>query len=119
MAISHRGGMRRHGRSSKNGSVCSDALIVDSSYATESSRCSTRAQPEPNDFDCIVVLQAGTRYETLQPFQRWVADTREASRRYRGDIFVARTDQPTLDIYCDFFAMNRHGKQIGLVEVTL
>jgi hypothetical protein len=78
-----------------------------------------RAQPEPNDFDCIVVLQAGTRYETLQPFQRWVADTREASRRYRGDIFVARTDQPTLDIYCDFFAMNRHGKQIGLVEVTL
>jgi hypothetical protein len=38
------------------------------------------AQPEPNDFDCIVVLQAGTRYETLQPFQRWGADTREASR---------------------------------------
>lgn len=76
------------------------------------------ARPEPNDFDCIVVLHAGTQYETLQPFQRWVADTREASRRYRGDIFVARTDQPTLAIYGDFFAMNRQGRQVGLVEVT-
>lgn len=77
------------------------------------------ARPEPNDFDGIVVLRAGTQYDTLQPFQRWFADTREASRRYRGDIFVARADQPTLDIYCDFFAMNRHGKQVGLVEVIL
>lgn len=77
------------------------------------------ARPEPNDFDCIVVLHAGTQYDTLQPFQRWVADTREASRRYRGDIFVARTDQPTLGIYGDFFAINRHDKQVDLVEVTL
>ena len=77
------------------------------------------ARPAPNDFDCIVVLHAGTRYEMLQPFQRWVADTREASRRYRGDIFVATADQPTLGVYLEFFAVNRHGKQVGLVEVTL
>ena len=77
------------------------------------------ARPEPNDFDCSIVLRTGTAYDTLQPFQRWVADTREASRRYRSDIFVARVDQPTLVIYSDFFAMNRHGKQVGLVEVTL
>jgi hypothetical protein len=50
--------------------------------------CFVSARPEPNDFDCIVVLHAGTRYDTLQPFQRWVADTREASRRYRGDILL-------------------------------
>ncbi len=49
-------------------------------------------QAEPNDFNCIVVLRAGTRYENLKPFQRWVADTREASRRYEGDVFVARAD---------------------------
>ena len=77
------------------------------------------ARPAPNDFDCIVVLHAGTRYEMLQPFQRWVADTREASRRYRGDIFVATADQSALGIYMEFFAVNRHGKQVGLVEVTL
>jgi hypothetical protein len=76
-------------------------------------------RPEPNDFDCIVVLQAGVHYETLRPFQRWVADTREASRRYRGDIFVARIDQPTLEVYRDFFSINRQGKQVGLVEVIL
>ena len=42
-----------------------------------------------------------------------------ARRRYRGDIFVATADQATLDVYLEFFAMNRHGKQVGLVEVTL
>jgi hypothetical protein len=77
------------------------------------------ARPEPNDFDCVVVLHAGTHYGALQPFQRWVADTREASRRYRGDIFVARADQATLPLYLAFFAVNRQGKQIGLVEVVL
>ncbi len=88
-----------------------DRVIFGGSFVTGKS--------EPNDFDCIVVLQAGVRYETLQPFQRWIADTREASRRYRGDIFVARIDPQALEAYRDFFSMNRQGKQVGLVEVTL
>lgn len=74
---------------------------------------------EPNDFDCVIVLKAATRYEALQPSQRWVTETREASRRYGGDVFVARVDQSTLDVYLDFFAVNRRGKRVGLVEVTL
>jgi hypothetical protein len=77
------------------------------------------SKSEPNDFDCIIVLKTETRYEELLPFQRWVADTREASRRYGGDVFVARTDQPTLAMYLDFFSMNRRGKRVGLVEVQL
>jgi len=77
------------------------------------------SKSEPNDFDCIIVLQAETRYEELLPFQRWVADSREASRRYGGDIFVARTDQPTLAMYINFFSTNRRGKRVGLVEVQL
>ena len=77
------------------------------------------SKSEPNDFDCIIVLKAETRYEELLPFQRWVADTREASRRYGGDIFVTRTNQPTLAMYLDFFCMNRRGKRVGLVEVQL
>jgi hypothetical protein len=88
-----------------------DRLIFGGSFVS--------ARSEPNDFDCIVVLSVGTRYETLQPFQRWIADTREASHRYGGDVFVARADQSTLDMYCDFFSVNRDGKQVGLVEVTL
>ena len=77
------------------------------------------SRTEPNDFDCVMVLKAATQYEDLQPSQRWVADTRAASRRYRGDVFVARADQSTLAVYVDFFAMNRRGKRVGLVEVTL
>ena len=57
--------------------------------------------------------------ENSPAFQRWVADTREASRRYRGDIFVARTDQSTFGLYCAFFAHNREGREVGLVEVAL
>ena len=74
---------------------------------------------EPNDFDCILVLKAETQYEDLLPSQRWVADTREASRRYGGDVFVARTNQPMLTMYLDFFGTNRRGKRVGLVEVVL
>ena len=74
---------------------------------------------EPNDFDCIIVLKAEIHCENLLPFQRWVADTREASRRYGGDVFVAKTDQPTLAMYLDFFRTNRRGKRVGLVEVQL
>jgi hypothetical protein len=77
------------------------------------------SRAEPNDFDCIIVLKTSMRYEDLQPSQRWIADTREASRRYRGDVFVTRADHPTLAIYMEFFAMNRRGKRVGLVEVML
>jgi len=76
-------------------------------------------QKRANDFDCIIVLKAETHYEELLPFQRWVAATREASRRYGGDVFVARTNQPTLAMYLDFFRTNRRGKRVGLVEVPL
>jgi hypothetical protein len=65
------------------------------------------------------VLKAEVRYGTLQPSQRWVAETPEASRRYGGDVFVARVDQATLAVYLDFFAVNRQGKRVGLVEVSL
>ena len=72
-----------------------------------------------NPFHRKVRLKAETHYEELLPFQRWVADTREASRRYGGDVFVARTNQLTLAMYLDFFRTNRRGKRVGLVEVVL
>jgi len=88
-----------------------ERIIFGGSFVTSKS--------EPNDFDCIIVLKAETPYEDLLPFQRWVADTREASRRYGGDVFVARIRQSTLAMYLDFFCTNRRGKRVGLVEVAL
>lgn len=78
-----------------------------------------RMMPEPNDFDCIVVLHATTQYDTLRPDQLQIADARRARSRYVGDIFVAREGQRTLALYIDFFSRNRDGKLIGIVEVTL
>jgi len=88
-----------------------DRIVFGGSFVT--------ASPGPNDFDCIVVLKPGTSYDNLQPFQRWVADTREASRRYQSDVFVAKADQPTLPVYLELFSVNRRGKRVGLVEVIL
>jgi hypothetical protein len=78
-----------------------------------------RATAEPNDFDCIVVLQTTTQYEALRPDQLQIADAGIARVRYQGDIFVAREGQLTLSLYIDFFSRNRDGKIIGMVEVTL
>jgi uncharacterized protein DUF6932 len=78
-----------------------------------------KAIAEPNDFDCIIVLQADTRYETLRPDQLCVADAQAARNRYGGDIFIAREGQSTLAMYIDFFSRNRDGKIVGLIEVIL
>lgn len=78
-----------------------------------------RAVTDPNDFDCIVVLQAETRYDMLRPDQLQIADARLARERYKGDIFVAREGQTVLAMYIDFFSRNRDGKIVGMVEVTL
>jgi len=88
-----------------------ECLIFRGSFVT--------SKGEPNDFDCLIVLKAETHYEDLLPFQRWVADTREASRRYGGDVFVARINQPTLAMSHDLFRTNRRGKCVDLVEVQL
>jgi hypothetical protein len=77
-----------------------------------------RATAEPNDFDCIIVLHADTRYATLRPDQLWIADARIARDRYMGDIFIAREGQSTLLLYIDFFSRNRDGKIVGMIEVT-
>jgi hypothetical protein len=77
------------------------------------------AKAEPNDFDCVVVLSPKVEYESLTPAQRSIADTRQASRRYSGDIFVAKANQSTLIAYLTFLATNREGKQVGLIEVKL
>ncbi len=74
---------------------------------------------EPNDFDGIVVLKPEVRYEELLPTQLWIADTQQASRRYGGDIFVARANQATLANYVTFLATNRFGSDVGLIEVKL
>jgi len=88
-----------------------ERIIFGGSFVTD--------KAEPNDFDCIVVLKPEVQYEDLLPAQLWVADTRQASRRYGGDIFVAKADQTTLRIYVTFLATNRLGKDVGLIEVKL
>ena len=88
-----------------------ERIVIGGSFVTQ--------KAEPNDFDCIVVLSSNINYENLKPAQLWVADTRQASRRYGGDVFVAKANQPTLSAYVAFLATNRDGKQVGLLEVKL
>ena len=78
--------IRPRGQRSENDSVSSHARIDGSGYAWEIEQMIEEAQAshiverilfggsfvtsksEPNDFDCIIVLKAETRYEELLPF---------------------------------------------------
>lgn len=58
-----------------------------------------RSVAEPNDFDCIVVLQAETTYDSLRPNQLQIADARLARERYKA-IFLWRGKESSVgDVY--------------------
>lgn len=88
-----------------------ESVIFGGSFVTQKS--------EPNDFDCIVVLKREVDYGALAPSQLWVAETKQASRRYNGDVFVARANHILLAALRSFLETNRNGKNVGLVEVRL
>lgn len=94
-----------------HGSQIVERVIFGGSFVTQ--------KAEPNDFDCIVVLKPNVEYESLGPTQLWVADTRQASRRYNGDVFVAKANDVLLTTLLSFLATNREGKNVGVVSVLL
>jgi len=77
------------------------------------------AEPEPNDFDCILVLDPTIVGRTLPPFQYNLVSRRMARRMFGGDIMPALDGSAALAEYVDFFQTTRDGEQMGLVEIEL
>jgi hypothetical protein len=86
-------------------------FIVTGSFVT------TKA--EPNDFDCLLVLDAAILNATLPPFQYNIVSRKMARRMFKGDVVPVIEDSSEMDEYLEFFQTTRNGERMGLVEIQL
>jgi hypothetical protein len=76
-------------------------------------------KPEPNDFDCILVLDSTTRSENLRPIEYNLASRRMARRLFRGDIIPVVEGSSEYNDYMNLFQTTRHQTRVGVVEIEL
>ena len=76
-------------------------------------------KPEPNDFDCILVLDPTIVGQKLRPFQYNLVSRRRARRLFGGDVVPVLEGSKPLFEYLDFFQTTREGERMGIVEITL
>jgi hypothetical protein len=74
---------------------------------------------DPNDFDCVVVLDPAIVGQELRPYQYKLVSRKTARRMFGGDIVPAIDGSSALDDYLDFFQTTRDGERVGVVEIEL
>ena len=86
-------------------------LFVVGSYVTN--------KPEPNDFDCILVLDPAIVSTLMPPFQYNLVSRRMARKIFKGDISPALDGSDAMEEYLQFFQTTRDGQRMGIVEIRL
>ena len=76
-------------------------------------------KPEPNDFDCILVLDPIIVGQKLRPFQYNLVSRRMARRIFGGDVVPVLDGSEQMLEYSNFFQTTRDGDQMGIVEIRL
>jgi predicted nucleic acid-binding OB-fold protein len=84
-------------------------VIVAGSFVT--------AKPEPNDFDCVLVLDASVVGQELRPFEYNLVSRKMARHVFGGDIVPVIERSSALDEYLEFFQTARNGQRVGVVEI--
>jgi hypothetical protein len=74
-------------------------------------------KPEPNDFDCLLVLDSNIVGQKLRPFQYNLVSRRMARRMFGGDVVPVLEGSQQLQEYLDFFQTTRNGERMGIVEI--
>jgi hypothetical protein len=74
---------------------------------------------EPNDFDCLLVLDPAIVGKPQPPFQYNLISRRMARRIFKGDVIPALEDSVALAEYLEFFQTTRDGERMGIVEIEL
>lgn len=77
------------------------------------------SRDEPNDFDCILVLDQLILEQRLPPFQYNLVSRRMAKRLFKGDVVPVLESSAAMQNYVEFFQTNREGQRIGIVEIHL
>jgi len=77
------------------------------------------AKLEPNDFDCIVVLDPAIVDKPLRPSEYNLVSRRMARHMFGGDVMPALDHSTALQQYLEFFQTTRDAKRIGVMESQL
>lgn len=77
------------------------------------------AKAEPNDFNCILVLEDSIISRRLSALEYYLVSRRSARRLYGGDIVPVLPDSVRCSEYVEFFQTNREGERVGMVEIDL
>lgn len=77
------------------------------------------SKPEPNDFDCILVLDPSIEWQELPSAQYNLVSRRRARRTFGGDIFPVIEDSSHHHELLNLFQTTRSGERKGIVEIAL
>ena len=86
-------------------------ILVGGSFVT--------SKPEPNDFDCVVVLDPSIAGHDLVPMEYNLASRRMACRLFGGDIFPVVDGSLEHHRFLNLFQSTRGGERVGIVEIDL
>jgi hypothetical protein len=75
-------------------------------------------KPEPNDFDCLLVVDAQQFPKELRPFEFRVLSRRAAAKDFGGDVVTVAEGSELHRHYLHFFQTTRDGTPVGMVELT-
>jgi hypothetical protein len=86
-------------------------MIIGGSFVT--------AKPQPNDFDCILVLDPFILGHDLPPTEYNLVSIDAARRLFGGDVFPIVDRTPILSEYVEFFQFTRGRERVGIVEIDI
>lgn len=77
------------------------------------------SKAEPNDFDCILVVDSSIRGRDLQPVEYNLASRQKARRIFGGDVITVIEDSIEYQRYFLFFQSNQDKERVGVVEIEI
>lgn len=86
-------------------------VLIAGSYVTE--------KAEPNDFDCIIIMEFSILSRTLSALEYNLVSRRAARQQYGGDVVAVLPGSEQYFQYLEFFQTNRDGEKVGVVEIDL
>ncbi len=93
---------------SRNSKIVS-RIYVAGSYVTE--------KVEPNDVDCLIILDPAIIGAKLPPFQYNLLSRRMVRRLFGGDVLAAIEGSKAEVKYLEFSQTSRNGDPVGIVEI--
>lgn len=77
------------------------------------------AKPEPNDFDCILVLNPAIPSHDLLPVEYNLLSRSRARRIFGGDVIAVIAGSANCEMYMNLFQHTREQLPVGIVEIEL